>query len=101
MSNSAKGFPSGVNGDHLNVHSPCKGNTVVLTTHTAKEVKLSKRDKVGSVLSLLSAYCGNYRPLQPPVCVEEEKNQHTGLDLRTVLVKCLPVCNKCLYEKHF
>lgn len=63
--------------------------------HSATEVKLSERDKVGSGLSLLSAYCGNLDP-----STLEEKTHHTGSDQRAVLAKCLPACNKCLHEKH-
>lgn len=68
-------------------------------THSATEVKLSRREEVGPVLSLLSAFCGNYRPHQPPVCVEEEKTHPTGSDQRAVLAKCLLACNKCLHKE--
>lgn len=99
MSNSAKGLCSCLNGHHSAL--ALQGGHCDACTHTATKVRLSKRDKVRSVLSLLSAHFGNYRPLQPPVCVEEEKTHHTGSDQRAVLAKCLPAGNKYLYKKHF
>lgn len=98
MSNSAKGLSSCLNGDHPAL--ALQGEHYGAYTHTATKVKLSKRNKVGSMLSLLSAYCGNYRSPQPPVCVEEEETHHTGSEQRAVLEKCLPAHNKCLYKKH-
>lgn len=98
MSNSAKGLSSCLNGDHPAL--ALQGEHCGAYTHTATKVKLSKRNKVGSMLSLLSAYCGNYRSPQPPVCVEEEETHHTGSEQRAVLEKCLPAHNKCLYKKH-
>lgn len=94
MSNSAKGFSSCLNGDHLNVHPPCKGSCCAAYTHSATEVKLSRRDKVGSVL-----FCLPTVEITDP-WILEEKTHHTGSDQRAVLTKCLPACNKCLCEKH-
>lgn len=75
-------------GEHCDAYTP-----------TGKKVKLRKGDKVDSVLSLLSAYCGNYRPPQPPVCVEEENTHHTGSDQRAVLAKCFSACMKSIKKR--